>query len=202
MPTTESRGSTITSAPNTSDHRIFCVDTSGIFLIAAYVLTIPAANFLIGHVGTVCIPDGPCLIPVAPGILAPSGVLMIGAALLLRDLVQRCYGARWSLSCVAAGTALSFLIAPPALALASGLAFLVSELADFAVFTPLYRRRLIEAVILSCLAGAVVDSGLFLWLAFGSIDHITGQIIGKVYASIAFAGWQRWGFATRAPSQR
>jgi hypothetical protein len=86
-------------------------------LMPAYMITIPAANFLIGHVGTVCVPDGPCLIPVAPGVLAPSGVLMIGAALLLRDLVQRRYGARWSLGCIAAGTSLSFLIAPAALAL-------------------------------------------------------------------------------------
>ena len=72
----------------------------GLGLIAAYIACIPAANFLIGHVGTVCIPQGPCLIPVAPGVLAPSGVLMIGAALLLRDLVQRRYGARWSLACI------------------------------------------------------------------------------------------------------
>ena len=75
-----------------------------VFLVVAYMATIPAANYLIGHVGTTCVPDGPCLIPVAPGILAPSGVLMIGAALLLRDLVQRRYGARWSLACIAAGS--------------------------------------------------------------------------------------------------
>src|SRR4051812_23106713 len=124
-------------------------------LVISYVLTIPAANWLIHHVGTVCIPDGPCLIPVAPGIMSPSGVLLIGVALLLRDLVQRQYGASWSLACVGAGTALSFLIAPPALAVASGLAFLFSELADFAVFTPLYRRRFYTALILSCAAGAI-----------------------------------------------
>ena len=161
-------------------------------LIALYVATIPSANWLIGHVGTVCLPDGPCLIPVAPGILAPSGVLMIGAALLLRDLVQRSYGAFWSVICVGAGTALSFLIAPPALALASGAAFLLSELSDFAVFTPLYRRQLITAVALSCLAGAIVDSALFLWLAFGNLDHIEGQVLGKVYAASAFAGFTMW----------
>jgi queuosine precursor transporter len=159
-------------------------------LILAYIATIPAANYLIGHVGTVCVPDGPCLIPVAPGILAPSGVLMIGAALLLRDLVQRRYGARWSLGCIGVGTALSFAIAPPALALASGAAFLLSELTDLAVFTPLYRRRLIAAVALSVLAGAVVDSALFLWLAFGSLDHIAGQVLGKAYAAVGFIAWR------------
>ena len=43
------------------------------------------ANWLIGNVGVTCIPGGPCLIPVWPGIMSPSGVLMIGAALVLRD---------------------------------------------------------------------------------------------------------------------
>jgi uncharacterized PurR-regulated membrane protein YhhQ (DUF165 family) len=155
-------------------------------LVLLYIACIPSANWLIGHVGTVCIPQGPCLIPVLPGVMAPSGVLMIGAALLLRDLVQCRYGALWSLACIGAGTVLSFLIAPPALALASGLAFLASEFADFAVYTPLARRRFVTALVASCIAGALVDSGMFLWLAFGSLDHIIGQIIGKAYAVAAF----------------
>src|ERR1700704_1466537 len=142
------------------------------YLVLAYMLTIPAANFLIGHVGTECLPNGPCLIPVAPGIMAPSGVLMIGAALLLRDLVQRRFGPRVSIGCILAGAALSFFVAIPALALASGAAFLLSEFADFAVYTPLAKRWFALAVMLSCLAGAVVDSALFLWLAFGSLDHL------------------------------
>lgn len=161
----------------------------GIILTALYIATIPTANWLIGNAGTVCVPNGPCLIPVAPGIMAPSGVLMIGAALVLRDLVQRTYGAQWSIACILAGTVLSFLIASPALAIASGMAFLLSELADFAVYTPLARRRFVLAVILSCIAGAIVDSALFLWLAFGSLDHMTGQVIGKVYAAAIFACW-------------
>lgn len=159
-------------------------------LIELYVLTIPAANWLIGHVGTVCVPSGPCLIPVFPGILAPSGVLVIGAALLLRDLVQRRYGPWVSLACVGIGAALSAIVAPPSLVIASGLAFLFSELADFAVYTPLARRRFMTAVVLSCLAGAVVDSALFLWLAFGSLEHLEGQIIGKIYAALAFVTYR------------
>lgn len=159
-------------------------------LILSYIATIPAANWLIGNVGTVCIPNGgPCLIPVAPGIMAPSGVLMVGVALVLRDLVQRRYGAKVSIACILVGAALSALIASPALAVASTAAFLVSELADFAVYTPLYRRRFILAVLLSCIAGAVIDSAIFLWLAFDSLEHISGQIIGKVYASLAFLAW-------------
>lgn len=156
-------------------------------LIALYILTIPAANWLIGHFGTVCVPSGPCLIPVWPGIMAPSGVLMIGAALVLRDLVQRRSGILVSLGCVLVGAAISAFIAPPALAVASGAAFLFSEFADFAVYTPLARKRFAVAVALSCIAGAAIDSIMFLWLAFGSLEFVEGQIIGKVYAGILFA---------------
>ena len=155
-------------------------------MILAYIATIPLANYLIGHVGTVCMPQGPCLIPVFPGLMAPSGVVMIGIALLLRDLVQRRFGIAVSLGCVAAGAVLSFLVAPPALALASAAAFLASELVDFSVYTPLAKRRFMTALVLSCLAGAVLDSALFLWLAFGSIAHVEGQIVGKLYAVAAF----------------
>ena len=38
----------------------------GVFFLVLFCLTIPAANWMIGHVGTVCVPNGPCLIPVAP----------------------------------------------------------------------------------------------------------------------------------------
>lgn len=159
-------------------------------LIALYIASVPAANWLIGNIGTVCIPQGPCLIPVFPGIMAPSGVLVIGAALVLRDLVQRRFGPWMSIGCILVGAALSFFVAAPPLAVASGAAFLTSELADFAVYTPLAKRRFALAVMLSCFVGAVVDSSIFLWLAFGSLDHIEGQIIGKVYAAITFLAWR------------
>ena len=166
----------------------------GFFYLAAFTLCIPAANWMLGHAGTVCPPDSPCLIPVAPGIMAPSGVPMIGLALVLRDLVQRRLGARWAIAAILAGAALSALLAPPALVMASGVAFLLSELADFAVYTPLQRRRLILAVVASGLVGLVVDSVLFLQLAFGSLDFLSGQIIGKAWVvllSIPVIWWLR-----------
>jgi uncharacterized PurR-regulated membrane protein YhhQ (DUF165 family) len=159
-----------------------------VVLSLLYIATIPAANYLIGYVGTVCVPQGPCLIPVAPGIMAPSGVLMIGCALLFRDLVQRTRGVIWSLACVLVGAVVSLAVAPPALALASGAAFLFSELVDFGVYTPLARRRFYLALFASCAAGAIADSVLFLWLAFGSLEHLLGQVIGKVYAVVAYVG--------------
>lgn len=166
----------------------------GLVALVLFGLTIPAANWFIGHVGTACMPDGPCVIPVAPGIMAPSGVLMIGIALVLRDLVQRRLGTRAGLGAILAGAALSALLAPPAIVVASTLAFLLSELADFAVYTPLQRRRFVLAVVLSSLVGLVVDSAVFLYVAFGSLDFLLGQVIGKawmVLLAIPFVHWLR-----------
>ena len=158
----------------------------------AFAATIPAANWLIGNVGTECIPHGPCLIPVGFGQMAPSGVLMIAAALVLRDLVHELGGWRWALAAVMAGAMLSLAVAAPALALASSVAFLLSEMADLAVYAPLRRRHRPLAVLASGAVGALVDSAIFLWLAFGSLDFIGGQVLGKVYASVAVAAFLCW----------
>lgn len=166
----------------------------GAVYLAAFIACIPLANWMIGNVGTFCVPDGPCLIPVAPGLKAPSGVLMIGLALVLRDLVQRRLGKLWALGAIVAGAALSAAVAPPALVLASAMAFLLSELADFAVYTPLQAKRLILAVIASSAVGLVIDSVVFLYLAFGSLDYLAGQVVGKalmVVLAIPFIWWLR-----------
>jgi queuosine precursor transporter len=166
----------------------------GIVFLVLFGLTVPAANWLIGNVGTTCVPNGPCLIPVAPGLMSPSGVLMIGVALVLRDLVQRRLGVWLAAAAILAGAALSGLLAPPALVIASAIAFLLSELADLTVYTPLARRGFVAAVIASSLVGLVVDSIVFLWLAFGSLDFLAGQIVGKawmVLLSIPFVTWLR-----------
>jgi queuosine precursor transporter len=153
----------------------------GSIFLVLFCLTIPAANWMIGHVGTMCVANGPCLVPVAPGIMAPSGVLMVGAALVLRDLVQRRLGVELGIGAIIAGAAISAGLAPPSLVLASAVAFLLSEFADFAVYTPLARRRLVAAVVASSTVGLIVDSVVFLWLAFGSLEFLLGQIVGKLW---------------------
>lgn len=154
-------------------------------LTIAFAATIPAANYLIGNFGTECIPNGPCLIPVGFGLMAPSGVLMIGAALVLRDLVQKAGGLSAALLAIAIGAALSWFVAPPALVIASVAAFVLAELADLAVYTPLKERQFGLAVLLSGIVGSVIDSAVFLWLAFGSLAFIEGQVLGKFWMSLA-----------------
>jgi queuosine precursor transporter len=167
----------------------------GIIFLILFALTIPLANWLIGHVGTSCVgPHGPCVVPVAPGLMAPSGVMMAGIALVLRDLVQRRLGAAVSALAVVFGSGLSALLAPASLVVASATAFLLSEFADLAVYTPLARRRLLAAVIASSSVGLVVDSVVFLWLAFGSLEFLAGQVVGKawmVLLSVPFVAWLR-----------
>jgi uncharacterized PurR-regulated membrane protein YhhQ (DUF165 family) len=119
---------------------------------------------------------------------------MIGLALVLRDLLQRRLGIEFGIAAVIAGATLSALVAPQALVFASATAFLLSETADFLVYTPLARRRLVTAVIASSIVGLVLDSLVFLWLAFGSLDFLIGQVVGKawmVLLSIPFIAYLR-----------
>lgn len=166
----------------------------GLVLLAAFALCIPAANWLIGNVGTKCVPQGPCLVPVGFGLMAPSGVAMIGLALVLRDLVQRRLGVTWAIGAVLMGAGLSALLAPPSLVIASAAAFLLSEMADLGIYTPLQQRGLVLAVAASSAVGLVVDSVVFLSLAFASLDFLAGQVVGKAWmvaATLPVIAWLR-----------
>jgi uncharacterized PurR-regulated membrane protein YhhQ (DUF165 family) len=143
-----------------------------------YIATILAANWAIQRYG---------LVPVGLGLLAPAGVYFAGLAFTLRDLTQETLGRRWVAVAILAGAALSALVSPR-FALASGVAFLVSEFADFAVYTPLRERNWLGAVAVSNVVGLVLDSVLFLWLAFGSLAFLPGQIVGKTWMTALAVG--------------
>lgn len=166
----------------TSPHRLFA-------LIAAFAATVPAANWMIGNIGTVCLPNGPCLLPVGFGLTAPSGVLIVGLALVLRDMVHEAGGAKAALLAITIGGILSAIFAPPALVVASVAAFILAELADLFVYAPLRERRLGLAVFASGAVGAAVDSAVFLMLAFGSLDYMSGQVLGKIWMSLLAFGF-------------
>jgi uncharacterized PurR-regulated membrane protein YhhQ (DUF165 family) len=159
------------------------IDLMKYVLLVGWIGTIFAANWSLGHLGD-CSQPGPCRIPVAPELFAPSGVLWVGLAFTLRDLVQDYFG-RWiMLPAIVVGAGLSAFVSPQ-FALASGATFLVSETADFAVYTPLRQRHRLIAIAASNTVGLLVDSVLFLWLAFGSLDFLAGQIVGKLEMTIA-----------------
>lgn len=157
------------------------LDGSIFFLL--FIGSIFLANYLISNVGTECPINNPCLIPVWPNIMAPSGVLAVGLGFTLRDLVQRRLGIKFTVFGIVLGAAVSVFLSPT-LAFASGAAFLLSEIFDLLVYTPLQRKNLFFAVIGSNFVGTVVDSIVFLFLAFGSFQYLSGQIIGKLWMTL------------------
>jgi uncharacterized PurR-regulated membrane protein YhhQ (DUF165 family) len=144
--------------------------------LAAYIATIPAANLLVAHVGAV---------PVGFGYLAPAGVYTVGLALVLRDVAREVAGRAAVLAAIAAGAALSWWLADPALAVASTAAFAVAETMDLVVYEPLRKRGLLLAMLASNAVGLLADSLIFLWLAFGGFDYLPGQLLGKTWMTLA-----------------
>ncbi|MBK7330433.1 MAG: VUT family protein [Dehalococcoidia bacterium] len=143
-----------------------------LILFTTFVATVFGANWAIEHYG---------FVSVAPGVQAPAGVFFAGIAFTVRDLLhEQKRGVIWVPAAILAGAACSLLISP-VFATASAAAFLFSELADFAVYHPLRQKGWLPAVAVSNAVGLAVDSALFLWLAFGSLDFIEGQILGKAY---------------------
>jgi len=143
--------------------------------VAGYIAAIAAANWATAHYG---------LTPVGFGLTATAGTYAAGCALMLRNVVQDAHGRLVVALAILVGAALSAITATPALALASGVAFGVSELADMTVYTPLRRRGWARAVIPASLLGAVVDTFLFLSIAGFPVTApgVAGQLVGKTWA--------------------
>lgn len=159
--------------------RALALATSG------YVGSVVAANWATQTFG---------LVPIGMGLAVTAGTFAAGATLVLRDAVQT-LGSRWVVfAAMAAGALLSCVVAGPALAVASGIAFACSELVDWAVFTPLRGRSLPAAVLVSSVVSAPVDTVLFLHLAgFGvTWQAVVGQFIVKTALAGAVAGWLAW----------
>ena len=152
----------------------------GATALALYIATIWLANYLVQHVG---------FVSVGFGLQAPAGVYCAGAALVLRNIVQRTVGRPVSVLAILVGAGLSYWISP-SLAFASAAAFLFSETTDFLVYTPLARRGWTIAATCGAVVGAAIDSLIFLQLAFHDLSFWKGQFVGKLeMALVAIVIW-------------
>jgi hypothetical protein len=149
---------------------------AGLLAAAVYILTIVAANWAVNRFGAV---------PVGFGLVAPAGVYFAGVAFTVRDIVQETLGRHAVALAILVGAAVSYVVSSGRIAGASALAFLVSEGADFLVYTPLRSRAWLAAVVASNIVGAAVDSWLFLVVAFGSATFFWGQFVGKLWLTAA-----------------
>lgn len=149
--------------------------------ILGYLATIVAANWLTAEYG---------MVPVGFGLMATAGTYAAGLAFVARDAVQDTAGRIAVLVALLVAAGLSWWLANPALALASGVAFGLSELADMAIYTPLRKRGYVRAAVASNVVGSVVDTVVFLWLAgFGLAPLvIAGQLVGKVTVTAVVVG--------------
>jgi uncharacterized PurR-regulated membrane protein YhhQ (DUF165 family) len=161
--------------------------TIGLVAAVLFVATVWAANWAVNRWGPV---------GVGFGLEAPAGVYFVGLAFTLRDIVHRTLG-RWVvIAAVLVGAGLAYwvsdVITIPGghlnLAVASACAFMVSELADLSVYEPVRKRGWLPAVLASNVVGLVVDSALFLWLAFGGLAFFWGQVVGKAWMTLLAIG--------------
>lgn len=107
----------------------------------------------------------------------------VGSIFVTRDFCQRQIG-HWVALPMLAALILSYFMASPFVALASALAFAVSETADWLVFT-MTKRPLRDRVLLSCAISAPLDSAVFL----GTIGFLTplafsAQVASKLVAAV------------------
>lgn len=147
--------------------------STGFAAAVGFIASIVLANYLTTRYG---------FVQVGLGFTAAAGTYAAGAALGLRDVVQDGLG-RWAvLAVILIGAGLSFAVSDGRIALASGIAVLVSELADLAVYTPLRARGSRPlGVLLSNTVGAFVDTIVFLTIAgFFAWSAVPGQMVGKV----------------------
>lgn len=156
----------------------------GFVAAAMFVATVYLANWAIEEWGVVS---------VGFGLMAPAGVYFAGLAFTLRDIVHHTIGRVWVIVAILLGAGLAYWISDAvtipggvvSLAVASAIAFCASELADLSVYEPIRRKGWMPAVVASNAVGIVLDSLLFLWLAFGSLDFLKGQIVGKAWMTVA-----------------
>jgi uncharacterized PurR-regulated membrane protein YhhQ (DUF165 family) len=135
-----------------------------ILAAAAFVSLVVASNWLTAEYGLI-------------GGFVTAGTFTAGLVLAARDAVRETAGIWASLACIAAGVAISAVMAGPVLALASGAAFALSEVADAAVYEPLRRRGKVRALAWSNAVGSVVDSFAFLMIAgFPLWPAVAGQV--------------------------
>jgi uncharacterized PurR-regulated membrane protein YhhQ (DUF165 family) len=147
-----------------------------------YVLLIVAVNYGFTVVPLVKLPDG---------TMWPPMSLAVGLVFVARDYAQREIGHRVIVAMLAAGV-LSYVMASPYVAFASVAAFLVSEFADWAVYS-FTRRPFSQRVLLSSAVGTPVDSVVFL----GLIGHLSASGVAAMTASKMLGALAVWWLVRR-----
>lgn len=147
-----------------------------------YICLIVAVNYAFTVLPMIHLPGG--------GVL-PAATFLVGVVFVARDFAQREVG-HWVIAAMLAAGAMSYWLADPYVAVASVAAFLVSELADWAVYT-FTKRPFAQRVLWSSAIGTPIDSAVFL---FG-IGHFNWPGVLAMTAAKMVAALVVWGFIRR-----
>ncbi|HZG54998.1 VUT family protein [Paenibacillus sp.] len=175
---------------------------TALLFVALYLASIVAANVVTA-----------AFAPVPLGaLLVPAGSFLIGAVFVLRDLVQRAIGRKYTYAAIAAALLLSAAVSAALgdtlwIVFASSLAFLASETADTEVYSRL-KLPLGWRVFYSGLVGGFLDSALFVVVGLSPIGAgflpweavglaISGQVVVKSALQLAGAALIGWASARR-----
>lgn len=160
---------------------------------ALYVGLMPFINWSFAAVPTFPIPDW-----LGGGMFQPLAIVT-GLVLVVRDFAQR-EMKHWIWGAMFAGLALSTLTSWIQVVVASGLAFLISETVDWAVYT-FSKRPLSQRIMISSAASAPLDQVVFIGLAslvvpgifaWGTIlTGIASKLLGAWIVSQAVAARER-----------
>lgn len=160
---------------------------------ALYVGLMPLINWAFAGIDTIAIPEN-----LGGGAWHPF-TIVTGLVLVVRDFAQREIK-HWILGAMVVGLALSTLTAWPVIVVASGVAFLISETADWAVYT-FTKRPLSQRILISSAVGAPIDQIAFIGLAslvvpgifaWGTIlTGIVSKLIGAYIVSRIVARQER-----------
>ena len=123
------------------------------------------------------------LVPLPDGSLWPPVSLAVGFVFVVRDFAQREIGHKVLLAMLV-GAGISYYMAGPAIATASAAAFLISELADWAVYS-FTKRPLSQRILLSSALGAPIDSAVFLGgIGLLSPAGVTAMTLSKMVGAV------------------
>lgn len=172
---------------------VLAIFLSGRRWTALYVALMPIINWAFAGISTIPLPEA-----IGGGEWHPFTVVT-GLVLVVRDFAQREIK-HWIFGAMIVGLALSTLTAWPVIVVASGVAFLISETADWAVYT-FSNRPLSQRILISSCISAPIDQALFLYLAsqvvpgmfaWGSvITGIISKLIGAYVVSRIVAAQER-----------
>lgn len=142
-------------------------------IAGVYIGCVIGANWLTVHYG---------LVPIGFGLSVTAGTFAAGATLLARNVAQDLMRRLFVVALMLIGCVLSWWLAAPFIAVASGVSFALSESADMAVFTPLRKRGWARAAIAAAAVSSVVDTLAFLHLAHFPVtpSSALGQVLVKL----------------------